>query len=297
MSAPAAGPALRSPPRTWPRIVALLAPCFILYVGVYFSSSLMLFFTSLGLGNADGKSLGLWAYYDAFTAQGIGATLTRTLRVSLFTVLFCLLLGFPVSRYLATATGRMRGVVLMCVLSPLMVTAIGRIFGWVALFGPGSAIANLMSAFFDTRRTGLLYTETAMVIGLTNLLLPFMVLAIVGARVNVDESLLKAAYSLGAKPWAVLRQVEIPLTLPGIVSGVLIVFSLSISNFITAALLGGSGNNVVAYEIYLDTLIYFKPERGAALSILLLMAVGALLAASIVVAARGRPDERVGERT
>ena len=279
----------------WFGIAALLMPSLLLYVMVYFSSSIMLFLSSLGFGQHDAPSLSFRAYYDAITAPGMGLTVVRTLRVSVTTVILCLLIGFPVSRYLATSSGRMRGIVLLCVLSPLMVTAIGRIFGWVALFGPGSAIAHVMTALFGYRNIGLLYSETAMVIGLTNLLLPFMVLAIVGARINVDESVLKAAYSLGATPFAALRKIEIPLTLPGIISGVLIVFSLSISNFVTAALLGGSGNNVVAYEIYLDTLIYFEPARGAALSILLLIAVVLLMMVAIHVGARNRFDDRVGE--
>jgi putative spermidine/putrescine transport system permease protein len=273
----------------------LLAPSAALYIAIYFGGLVMLVLSSLGM--AYGGEGSFDAYIDMFNAPVMGGTVLRTLRVSLATVFFCLLLGFPVARYLATSTGKGRSIILMCVLSPLMVTTIGRIFGWIAFFGPGSFIAHAMEKYLGGRPVGLLFTETAMIIGLTNLMLPFMVLSIVGARLNVDESTLKAAKSLGAKPLAVLWQVEIPQCLPGIVSGVLIVFCLSISNFGVAALLGGNGNNTVAYEIYLDTLIYFKGERGAAISVLLLVVVGLLMSASLYVGSRSADRSQRDERT
>lgn len=271
-------------------IAALLAPSAALYTAVYLGGLVMLVLSSLGMAYGDDGSFA--AYIDAFKAPVMGYTVLRTLRVSVATVLFCLLLGFPVARYLATSTGTGRSIILMSVLSPLMVTTIGRIFGWIAFFGPGSFIAYAMEKYLGGKPIGLLYTETAMIIGLTNLLLPFMVLSIVGARLNVDESTLKAAKSLGANPCAVLWQIEIPQCLPGIVSGVLVVFCLSIGNFGVAALLGGNGNNTVAYEIYLDTLIYFKSDRGAAISVLLLLVVGVLMSAAIHAGAgkAGRPE-------
>jgi len=122
-----------------------------------------------------------------------------------------------------------------------------------------------------------------------------MVLSIAASRAHLDIELLRAASSLGARPLEVLWQIEIPLVLPGIVSGLLAVLSLSISNFATAALLGGAGRDVIAYLIYLDTLVYFREGRGAALSILLLLAVVTLLMLAIRFANRHGAEANASE--
>jgi putative spermidine/putrescine transport system permease protein len=251
-----------------------------LYCSLYVGGLVLIGLTSIGYYSSSGN-ITLGYYGEVFSSPAIGATVARTLRVSLATVLVCLVIGFPVARYISSATGKMRGLVLMCVLSPLLVTSIGRIFGWIALFGPGSAVASLSSMLFGTKPTGLLYTEAAMVIGMSNLFLPFMVLSIAAAMAHLDQDLPKAAASLGARPMEVFLQVELPMSMPGIVGGVITVLCLSISNFATAALLGGSGRNVIANEIYLDVLIYFQQERGAALAVLLLATVIVLLTVAL----------------
>lgn len=268
------------------RPAALLAPVTLLYVVVYLGGLAMIATTSLGLSGGDaGAHLSFAAYVQALAAPGLPVIIVRTILVGVATVLVCLILGFPVARYITLAQARWRGVVMVCVLSPLMVSAIGRVFGWIALFGPGSFVARFMVAFLGGKPTGLLYTETAMVIGLSNLLLPFMVLSIAASRAHLNEDLMKASASLGATPFATFRQIELPLSLPGIVGGTLVVFSLAASNFVTAALLGGSGRDVVAYHIYLDILVYFQEQRGAALAMMLLIVEIALLA---LAAAAGR---------
>jgi ABC-type spermidine/putrescine transport system permease subunit I len=176
-----------------------------------------------------------------------------------------------------------------------MVSAISRVFGWIALFGPGSWVAAQAMRYFGMRATGFLYTEVGVVVGLTNILLPFMVLSIAASRAHLDERVLKAAASLGATPRAVFWQIELPLNLPGIIGGVLIVFSLAITNFATAALLGGSGREVIAYEIYTSILTYHQLGVGAALSVLLLVASIAIM--MIAVNAGRRADRMDAMRT
>jgi len=274
------------------RPAALLAPVMVLYLVVYLGGLAMIAATSLGLSAAEPDThLSVAAYTQALAAPGIPVIVTRTIMVGIATVVVCLILGFPVARYITSATARWRGVVMVCVLSPLMVSAIGRVFGLIALFGPGSFVARFMVAFLGGKPTGLLYTETAMVIGLSNLMLPFMVLSIAASRAHLDEDLLKASASLGAAPFATFRQIELPLSLPGIVGGALIVFSLAASNFVTAALLGGSGRDVIAYHIYLDILVYFQESRGAALAVMLLVTEILLLALAVAASRSATTDD------
>jgi len=270
----------------WLIVFGLLAPALLLYATVYLGGMAIIGLASFGLGPDAESGATLANYREVFASAHIQTVVLRTLRVSAITVIACLVLGFPVARYITSPDARWRSFVVMAVLSPLMVSAIGRVFGWIALFGPGSWVAAQTMHFFGTRATGLLYTEAGVVIGLTNILLPFMVLSIAASRANLDESLLKAAASLGATPSAVFWQVELPLNLPGILGGVLIVFSLSITNFATAALLGGSGRDVVAYEIYSNILTYHQPGTGTALAILLLVCSVAIMMLAIWVGRR-----------
>lgn len=279
------------------KALLLLTPALLLFVTIYCGSLGMIALASVDLSPDSDGAFTLSHYIEILQSAHIQTIVARTLRVSGVTVLVCLVLGFPVARYITSPDARWRALVIMAVLSPLMVSAIGRIFGWIALFGPGSWIAFLTVNLFGTRPTGLLYTELGMVIGLSNILLPFMVLSIAASRTHLDESVLKAATSLGAAPFAVFRQIELPLSLPGILSGVLIVFSLAISNFITAALLGGSGRDVVAYEIYVDILTYAQQGQGTALAILLLIASVAIMMLAIRIGRRAGARGAEGART
>lgn len=270
----------------WLIVLGLLAPAILLYATIYLGGMAIIGLASVNAGpDAEGPAT-LANFRQVFASAHIHTVVLRTLRVSVITVVACLILGFPVARYITSPDARWRSFVVMAVLSPLMVSAISRVFGWIALFGPGSWVAAQTMHYFGTRATGLLYTEVGVVIGLTNILLPFMVLSIAASRANLDESMLKAAASLGATPRAVFWQVELPLNLPGIVGGVLIVFSLAITNFATAALLGGSGRDVIAYEIYTSILTYHQLGTGAALAVLLLASSVAIMMVAVSVGRR-----------
>lgn len=274
----------------WLTIAGLLAPAVLLFVAIYLGGMAIIALASVNIGPDVEGTATLANFRQVLTSAHIHTVALRTLRVSAVTVIACLILGFPVARYITSPGARWRSFVVMAVLSPLMVSAISRVFGWIALFGPGSWVAAQTMYYFDTRATGLLYTEVGVVIGLTNILLPFMVLSIAASRANLDESMLKAAASLGAPPRAVFWQIELPLNLPGILGGVLIVFSLAITNFATAALLGGSGRDVIAYEIYTNILTYHQLGAGAALAVLLLIASVVLM---IIAVRAGRRADTV----
>ena len=275
----------------------LLAPAILLYATIYLGGMAIIGLASVNAGSdAEGPAT-LANFRQVFASAHIHTVVVADAAREHITVIACLVLGFPVARYITSPDARWRSFVVMAVLSPLMVSAISRVFGWIALFGPGSWVAAQTMHYFGTRATGLLYTEVGVVIGLTNILLPFMVLSIAASRANLDEGVLKAAASLGATPRAVFWQVELPLNLPGILGGVLIVFSLAITNFATAALLGGSGRDVIAYEIYTNILTYHQLGTGAALAILLLVASVAIMIVAVSVGRRADALHRARSET
>lgn len=196
----------------------------------------------------------------------------RTIRISLLVTLFALLLGYPEAHYLVRLRGRARALLLVAVLSPLIVSAVTRTFGWFILLAPNglvnSAIVGLGLAAGPLR---LIYSETGIVIGLTHVLVPLMVLSVYVALQRRDPALVRAAQNLGAGPVRTFLEITLPLSLPGIVAGSVLVFTLSMSAFVTPAILGGTRVRVVAYLAYEEFLFSLNWPFGAALALILVL--------------------------
>lgn len=196
----------------------------------------------------------------------------RTLRLAFFTSVATLIIGYPIALYLTVASGRERAWIILFILSPLLVSVIVRTFGWLILFGANGLIDTaLRSAGFAGG--AILHTESAVVAGLANVLLPFLVLSVATSLQAIDPAVPLAAASLGASPWRAFRTITVPLSLPGVVSGLLIVFSLAASSFVTPALLGGSNYKVLSVMVYQQALVLQNWPFAAALAVSLVMLV------------------------
>lgn len=195
----------------------------------------------------------------------------RTLRIALSTCTLSLLLGYPVALYLHMAPPRQKAWIILFILSPLLVSVIVRTFGWLIIFGPNGVIDSAARAM-GFGGFAILHSEPAVVLGLVNVLLPFLVLSIVTSLQSIDPALPLAASSLGANPARVFARVILPLTLPGMLSGLLIVFSLACSSFVTPDLLGGGDNRVLAMVVYEQALVLQNwPLASAVAAILVLL--------------------------
>ncbi|MCR8632618.1 MULTISPECIES: ABC transporter permease [Paenibacillus] len=205
--------------------------------------------------------------------------LWRTIKVSLLTVLACLVLGFPVALYMAQASGRMRGIVTFLIISPHLVSVVIRNFGWVIILGDKGWINNtLLQLGLIDKPLKLLYNELGVIIGLTDSLLVYMILAIATSLYQIDGSLYKAAGILGASRLRTFFSVTLPLTLPGMVAGTTLVFSLSMSAFVTPALMGGTSVKVLPVIAYEKIMTQLDWSLGAAIAFLLLASTIALVA-------------------
>jgi putative spermidine/putrescine transport system permease protein len=201
----------------------------------------------------------------------------RTLRIALGTCALALLFGYPVALYLHMAPPRQKAWIILLILSPLLISVIVRTFGWLIIFGPNGLIDSAARAL-GFGGLALLHSEAAVILGLSNVLLPFLVLSIVTSLQSIDPALPSAAASLGAHPARVFISVIFPLTLPGMVSGLLIVFSLACSSFVTPALLGGGDHRVLAMVVYQQAMILQNwPLASAVAAILLLLVLSVLL--------------------
>jgi ABC-type spermidine/putrescine transport system permease subunit I len=197
-------------------------------------------------------------------------------RVALLTTLLCALIGLPLAHHLARISGAARGVLLFLVLCPLLVSTVVRSFGWMVILGDRGVINGILAAF-GTGPSRLLYSETAVVIGLTHFLVPFMTLPLMAAIERVPRDVELAARNLGASPLVAFALVVVPLSMPGLIAGSVITFTLSISAVVTPVFLGGRETQMIGPQIFDNVLVSFNwPFAGALTTIVVLVATAAV---------------------
>jgi putative spermidine/putrescine transport system permease protein len=201
-------------------------------------------------------------YYEIFL---------RTFRLSALTTLICIVVGAPEAYVLSRMRSPWRSIFLLVVLAPLLVSVVVRAFGWSMLLGPTGLVNDALIAL-GFGRVRLLYTETAVVVALVHIMLPFMVIPVWTSLQKLDPATEQAALSLGASPATVLRRVVLPQILPGLLSGSLIVFGLAASSFAIPGLLGGRRLKMVATVVYDEYLNSLNWPLGAAIAVILLVA-------------------------
>jgi putative spermidine/putrescine transport system permease protein len=214
--------------------------------------------------------------------------LGTTLRIGLVVTLAALLTGYPVAMYLDRAGARERAALMLLIVSPLLVSLVIRSYGWVIVLGPRGLINTVLTSLHVvTTPLRLIHTETAVVVGLTHVFYPFMVLAIYSSLQNIDPAVVRAAQNLGASPRQAFWRVTLPLSVPGVVAGSLIVFALSVSSFVTPALLGGPWVKVVAYLAWEQNLIVLDWSFAAAIAVILLAVTAFIMYAYSRLVERG----------
>lgn len=228
-------------------------------------------------------------YSDLLADPTTTRVLVRTLVMALVAVAVCLVLGYPYA-YLMTMVGPgWRTVLTLLVLVPFWTSLMARTFAWISLLqrdGPVSALFG----FFGFDGVTLLNTSSGVLIGMVQILLPYMVLTLSTALRTIDRGLLIAAQSLGANRFRAFVEVYLPLSLPGVVAGSVLVFILAIGFYITPQLLGSPRESLIAQVIgvRVEKLVDFA--GAGALSLILIVATFALLG---LLALAARPVQRM----
>ena len=207
----------------------------------------------------------------------------RTLRIACAATLLCLVLGYPVAYYLARCSQRALAAGMFFLLLPLMVSAVVGSFGWIVILGRNGILNTLIAALGIHSRLSILYTETAVIIALVHFLLPLMVLPLMAAIEKIPVRLEEAAVNLGASPIAIFRRVILPMSRPGMISGIVLCFSIAISVVITSLLLGGRFGRMFGNEVYEQMITAGNWPFAAALSCVLILII--VLAISLVMLA------------
>lgn len=207
---------------------------------------------------------------DAFN-RGV---LFNTLGLGLQVTLLALVLGLPLAYAYTLAPPRWQGLLMLLIVLPLLTSAVVRTFAWVVILGRQGIVNNgLLALGWVAEPLRLLYTPGAVVVALAQIELPLMVLLLITALLNIDPNLRQASLSLGAGHWRTLWQVTLPLAVPGLLAGSLLVFASSVSAFVTQTLVGGGQHILMPFYMYQQAIQANDYPFAAAVAVLLLVSV------------------------
>ena len=197
------------------------------------------------------SSFSLQLYIDFFKDSYFMSVLGRTLSISLIVTIFCAVLGLPAAYVISGVSKKWRGILIALTLFPLLTNSVIRSFAWITILGKNGVINNLLMMFGVIHEPmSLLYTDFSIIIGSVYLFLPTMIMTLVGVLENIDDDLLEAAATLGLSPLKGFFKIILPLSLPGMIVGSILVFTGTLTAYTTPQLLGGNKKMMLATLLY-----------------------------------------------
>lgn len=254
----------------WPALPALV------YVGVFLVVPMALLlafgFLTIERGRVIPDSFTLAYFWKALNDTLVWRLFWRSLWVAVVSTLCTLLLGYPVAYVYAELSGIWRTLILVAIMSPLLTSALVRTYAWLVILGGRRGILNqtLVGLGLIGQPLRILNTDLAVLIGMTQIHLPFMILPLLAVLNARDRRLEEASYNLGAGRVGTFFRVVVPTSLPAIVAGTALVFAISYTNFIIPQLLGGGTYSTLAVQVYEQTIVVLDWTRGAVLATILL---------------------------
>lgn len=216
--------------------------------------------------------------------------LIHSMNLALVSTVICLVLGYPMAMIIAKASMRHRNMLVLFFVIPMWMNFLLRTYAWMTLL-ERSGLINKLLKLLHLPTVNLMYTNGAVVLGMVYNFLPFMVLPIYSVLVKIDKNLIEAAQDLGANELEVFLKVTLPLSLPGIISGFIMVFMPAITTFVISRLLGGGQFTLIGNLIEQQFLSAGDWNFGSAISILMLMLI---LFSSIILSKYDKDKEGVG---
>ena len=288
--APPASPGRR---HAWLGLMLLIAPALVWLVGLIVLPHLELAVLSLRARVAPRVYEFSFDQYRTFVDEPLyWHTFVRTAGISILATICTLLIAFPVAWHIAKiARGRAKSVLFVLCLIPFWVSETVRTLGWMILLRESGVLPRLLVDLGITAApVEMLYHDATILVGLVYTSMLFMVVPLVSALESLDDSLIEAAYDLGGNGWSILRQIVVPHAAPGIAAGSIVVFMLTLGNYLTPTLLGGKNSLWFTEQIYTQFITRFNWEQGAAFGFLLLV-----LSTAIVWAGLKLTGQRFGD--
>ena len=220
---------------------------------------------------ADIAAFQLGNYSKFFADFFYPSIMLRTIRVSLETVVLCLVMGYIPAYFFYRSTTRFKSLLLLLIMLPFWISFIIRTMSWINILGDTGLINHYLIKFgVLSEPVSMLYNEGSVLMGLIQYLLPFMILNIYVSLEGIDKSLLEAARSMGCTEWQAFKEVTLPLSLPGVSAGCLLVFVLTAGTYLPPMILGGSRNEMISNLIFKRVIGTLDWPFGSAISVILL---------------------------
>lgn len=253
--------------------MGLLSPLTIILLVIFVVPLLFMFPTSLLLytpGVGIGSEWTLENYIQIATDSYYHKVILRSIGMAFTVTLATIVIGYPLAYFLARTNSRIRNWLILLVIFPMLLNLVVRSFGWIALLSKNGLINEaLISVGIIDVPLKLIFNLTGLIIGMTHIFLPFMVLLVMGAIQNIPDDLEEAAAVLGGNSARVFFSVIFPLSVPGLLSGGILVFILSISALVTPRLLGGPTYKVISTLIFDEFMQLLNWPAGSALAFVL----------------------------
>lgn len=248
-------------------VIFMAMPCVIVLMVAFIIPMVYTFINALMTDN-------LTYYVKFFTDPFYLKIFKNTVVLSLKTTLLTLILGYPAAYFIARTKSKIKGVLIVATIFPFLVSAVIRAYGWMVILGSSGLLNQfLLNMGFIEEPLEIMYTETSVMIGMAQLLLPYMILAITGVIQSIDRNVENAARSLGANPIQTFFKVTLPLSSPGVVSGCILVFTMGMTSYITPQLLGGAQYLTMTTLIYNQIKTTYNLEFANAICYILVFAI------------------------
>lgn len=250
--------------RRWIWPIVLMLPLAAYCIGFLLPLSLMVGFAFMPYSNATGfGSPSLASFTEVVANRQIFEALFNTARLSLAVVVASAAMGYPLGLLFMASGRKIRTLILIIVLAPLLINAVVRTFGWYIFFSAGGPFESMFGI-------GLQGTTLAVWVALTHQYYAYMVISLLVSLSNIPSEIVPAARTLGASNFLIFRRIIFPYSVPGLIAGGVIVFGLSAGAILAPLLIGGGTMNVLTVHIYRAMLVFLDPQRGMALGTLLL---------------------------
>ena len=207
-------------------------------------------------------------YVKFFTDPDFLIILWRSLWIAIKTTIICLLLGYPVAFFISRNSEKVQNLLVLCVTLPMWINMLVRTYAWIGLLSEGGLVQRILS-LIGLGGSELLYTEGAVLLGMVYNFLPFMILQINTSLCKMDHSLLEASADLGANPVQTFVRVILPLSLPGVINGITLVFLPAVSSFFIPKLLGGGKYFLIGNMIENQFITVGEWNFGSAVSMIM----------------------------
>ncbi|MFT6074675.1 MAG: ABC-type spermidine/putrescine transport system permease subunit I [Yoonia sp.] len=231
----------------------------------------VIWLSSLSFYNAAGE-LSMENYARIFESALYRRTFVVTFQISIAVTVICVLLGYPLCYWLTKLPNKTAAILMVFVLVPFWTSVLVRTYAWLVLLQRNGVInSSLMSMGIIDEPLQLAHNLTGSIIGMTHIMLPFLVLPLYATMRSIDTDMVRAAVSLGSSPRGAFWRVFFPMSLPGLFAGIVLVFILSLGFYVTPALLGGGRVQMLAQRIESTITVYSNWGAASALGVVLLL--------------------------